>query len=144
VPDADIILEENGQEADEQSMQDVIHMIQMGGVTQNAADLINRIYRTKKLPANASEDFKAAMDWFNRSATEKLELEKAVQNVMIRAAYKINNAVENIVAANRPVDMNKPQAAAQKSSKQLPSLQLTQDNALFISQMTYENQTGKV
>jgi hypothetical protein len=146
VPDADIELENDGQTADEQAMQEVINFVDMGGknITQSAADLINRVYRTKKLPVNASQEFINAIISFSNSATDQLELEKAVQNVMIRAAYKINNAVENIVAANRPVDMNKPQAAAQKSSKQLPSLQLTQDNALFISQMTYENQTGKV
>jgi hypothetical protein len=108
-------------------------------------DLMCKIEEEGSIPANLDESVHQAInDYFEKSATGDNELMEAIKNIMINSAFNINKAVENAMSASRPVDMNKPQAGAQKSSKQWGSMQLTQDNAMFIPQMIEENNSGKI
>lgn len=108
-------------------------------------EYLNIVSKMDSIPSKGLSDEakEYVQKFFKDQITDQNRLLEASKNVAMTALYKASNAVVNLMAGHRGVDMNDPQAGATKSPKLWQSKQFSMDNYMTIPLMKEENAAGK-
>lgn len=108
-------------------------------------DFLNKVSKMNIIPSKGLSDEakEYVKGYFENQVTDPERLLEASKNVAMTSLYKASNAVVNLMAGHRGVDMNDPQAGASKSPKLWQSKQFSMDNYMTTPLMKEENAAGK-
>lgn len=106
---------------------------------------MNEVSELDYIPGLGLSDIaqKYIQSYFSEKILDTTRLIEASKNVAMGTMFKISNAVTNLMASHRGVDMNDPKAGAAKSPKNWQSKQFSMDNFMTIPMMKEENAAGK-